>query len=73
MIIAVKVIAKASEDRIIGLEGDTLKIKCRAVPEKGRANETVIALVAKHYNVPKSSVKILKGANNSKKLLEILL
>jgi uncharacterized protein len=71
MIIQVKVIPKSSQNAIVGFEGDVLKIKCTAVPEKGKANEAVIALLAKHYKVPKSAIKIIKGASSSKKIIDI--
>jgi len=48
-----------------------LKVKCRATPEKGKANEAVIALLAKHFKVSKSNVVILRGKTSSKKVVEI--
>lgn len=72
MIIKVKVIPKSSQRKIIGFEGDVLKIKCTAAPEKGKANVEVIALLSKYYNVPKSSITILKGKTHSQKLVEII-
>ncbi len=71
MILQVKVITKASENKIIGFEGDTLKIKCTAVPEKGKANEVIISLLSEHYNIPKRNIKILKGHKSSKKTIRI--
>jgi len=72
MIIKVKVITKASVNKVIGFEGDVLKIKCTAVPEKGKANASVIELLAKYYKVPKSKIKIIKGMTDSRKVVEIL-
>lgn len=71
MIIQVKVITKSSQNKVIGFEGDILKIKCTAVPEKGKANALVIKLLSEYYQVPKSSIKILKGKTDSKKVIEI--
>ena len=71
MIVQVKVIPKSSQNKIVGFEGEVLKIKCTAVPEKGKANEVVIGLLAKHYKVPKSALTILKGHSSSKKTIEI--
>lgn len=69
MIIEVKVITRAHENAIE--EGEIIKVRCKAVPEKGRANELVIALIAAHYNVPKSSVRIVTGKTSSRKRIEI--
>lgn len=71
MIIHVKVIPKSSQNKIIGFENDVLKIKCTTAPEKGKANQAVINLLAKYYDVPKSSITILKGKSSSIKIIEI--
>ena len=71
MIIRVKVIPKSSQNKIIGFEGEVLKIKCTAVPEKGKANATVITLLSKYYNVPRSAITIVKGKTDSRKVIEI--
>jgi len=71
MKIAVKVIPKASKNEIVGWEGDTLKVRLTAAPEKGKANEALIALLAKEYGVAKSQITILKGETSRNKLVEI--
>lgn len=71
MIIRVKVLAGSSQNKVVGFEGDTLKVKCTAAPDKGKANVAIIALLADYYDVPKSMVKILKGKTNSIKIVEI--
>ncbi len=71
MILHVKVMTKSSENCIVGFEGDVLKIKCTAVPEKGKANEAVITLLSKYYNVPKSNITITKGKTSSRKTIKI--
>lgn len=43
----------------------------RSAPTDGKANAELIALVAKHLHVPRSSVVIKRGASSRLKLLEI--
>jgi len=43
----------------------------RSAPADGKANAELIALVAKHFNVPKSCVSIKRGASSRLKLLKI--
>lgn len=71
MIIKVKVIPKSSQNKIIGFEGEELKIKCTSAPEKGKANAAVIALLSKYYKVPKSAITILRGKTSTRKVIEI--
>ncbi len=47
MKISVKVIPKASKNEIVGWEEDILKVRLTVVPEKGKANEALIALLSK--------------------------
>ncbi len=50
---------------------DHLEVKVSAPPEKGKANERVVELLAKHYGVRKSAVRILKGETSREKIIEI--
>ena len=71
MIIQVKVTLNANEDKVIGMDGKVLKVKVRASPEKGKANQAVIDLLAKHYKVPKCSIIIKSGETSRVKLFLI--
>jgi uncharacterized protein YggU (UPF0235/DUF167 family) len=61
-----RVTPSASLDRIDGPEtladGTTvLRLRVRAVPEGGRANAAVIALLAKTLGLPKSAITVVAG------------
>jgi len=71
MIIQVKVIPNSSQNKVLGFEEGVLKIKCTATPEKGKANASVVALLSKYYQVPKSAIEIIKGKTESKKVIRI--
>lgn len=71
MIIHVKVIANSSQSEIVEIEDNTMKIKCRATPEKGKANRAIIEILAKHYRVPQSAIKILRGKTHAQKVIEV--
>jgi uncharacterized protein (TIGR00251 family) len=43
------------------VEAGRLKVRITAPPEKGKANEAVVELLAKTLKVPKSSVEIVSG------------
>ena len=72
----IKVTPKASADRIQGWAEDEagqklLKIAVTAVPEDGKANKAVIALLAKRLKLPKSAVEIASGESSRHKTLLI--
>ncbi len=71
-----KVAPRARHDRIEGWApaadgGAVLKISVTAAPERGRANDAVIALLARALGVPKSSITILAGETGRAKTIRI--
>lgn len=55
-----------------GSEGDmVLKARVSAVPENGKANKALIALIAKSLRVPKTSISLISGDTARKKILRI--
>ena len=72
MTLRVKVIPRSAKSEIAGeLADGTLKVKIAAAPEKGKANEALIELLAEKYNVPRSSVTIVSGHGAQLKLVRI--
>lgn len=74
--IFVKLTPKASANRIgdwVELADGTrcLKVYVTAVPENNKANKALIALLAKHYKIPKSAIEIVQGATDRLKRLKI--
>ena len=56
----------------IGADGESyLKARVSAVPEKGKANKALIALLAKSLGTAKSSVSLISGDTARKKILRI--
>jgi len=66
-----KVVPKASRDRIVGWIGDRLKVAVTAAPERGRANEAVIDLLAEALELPRSRVRIVAGSASPLKTVEL--
>lgn len=72
MRVTVMVTPRARSNDIQVLDDGRLKVKVTVPPEDGRANAAVVAIIAKHFHVPKQSVRILHGSTGRSKLLEIL-
>ncbi|HEY1950227.1 MAG TPA: DUF167 family protein [Bryobacteraceae bacterium] len=69
----VKVIPRSSKSEVNEVMDDgSLKVKLRAVPEKGYANEELIGVLAEHFKVPKSSVELLSGETSRRKRVRII-
>jgi len=71
VIINVKIVPGSSKTAIAGLLGDKLKIKVAAPPEKGKANENLIAFLADILSVKKSDITVISGLTNPIKQLRI--
>jgi uncharacterized protein (TIGR00251 family) len=69
--VAVHVTPRSGRDEIVGWERDELHVRVKAPAEGGRANTAVCALLGIAIRVPKSSVKVVRGASSRHKTLEI--
>ena len=68
-VLEIRVHAKAKRNSVEAHGGSTLGVWVTAAPEGGKANEAVIALLAKRLGVSKSSLSILRGHKSRNKLL----
>ena len=70
--VAIKVITRSSRAAVGELGSDqVLKVYVTMVPEKGKANQVVIKLLAKHWGISPSQIHIARGATSSTKLLRV--
>lgn len=46
-----------------------LKLRVRAVPDKGKANAAIVKLLAKTWDVPRSSLTVIAGEKDRTKTL----
>jgi uncharacterized protein YggU (UPF0235/DUF167 family) len=49
--------------------GDALKIQVAAPPEKGKANDAVVRLLADLLNRPAKDIKVIKGQTSPRKIV----
>ena len=66
--VRVKPNSKAEE---VGQEGEFFLVRVKEPAKEGRANRAVIRLVAQHFNVSQSRVRILSGFNSRNKIIEV--
>jgi len=72
----VRLIPGASRDCLAGSQVDVegrrhLSARVRAVPEKGKANAALIALLARQLGIPKRDIDVIRGATSRMKTVRI--
>ena len=61
----------AARAAIVGRHGEAWKVRVAAAPERGKANEAVLALLAEMLSVPRSSVSLVSGGGSRDKIVEL--
>jgi hypothetical protein len=61
-----------SKTEELGREGDSFTVKVKEPPREGKANQAVIRLLAEHFSVPRSQVRILSGFRSRNKVIEVV-
>ncbi len=62
---------KASKDEWAGLHGDRLKLRIKAPPIDGRANQHLLKFIAGEFGVSKSSCILVSGESGREKRVAI--
>lgn len=60
---------RASRNKVVGLQGEELKISLTAPPVDGAANKACCTFLAKLCGLPKSCVKLISGDTSRHKRL----
>lgn len=67
VVLPVRATPSARRNAISGIHDGMLKISVTAAPEDGRANQAIVALLAKSLKISKSRVHLLSGATQRQK------
>lgn len=71
MIVRVRVIPRSKKSVVLDLGKNLLKVKVQSPPTDNRANNELIEVLARYYNISKSSIKIRRGLKSKEKMVEI--
>jgi uncharacterized protein len=71
VVFTVKVVPGSSRTAATGILGGMVKIKVAAPPEKGKANQALVAFLAECLGVRKNDVTILAGQSNPVKQVQV--
>lgn len=70
-VLRLTVVPGAQRTQVVGLHGERLKVRLAAPPEKGAANQELIAFLARALDLPKNSFKLTLGAQSRTKVVAI--
>ena len=68
--INVRVIPRAKLNKVDPQPDGTIRVHTTTAPTDGEANAAVIKMLARHFDVPKTSIKIIRGQNARDKVVE---
>jgi hypothetical protein len=61
----------ARRSAVVGRHGDAWKVRVAAPPERGRANDEVLDLLAHSLQLPRPDVRVVAGATSRDKVVEL--
>lgn len=67
-----KVIPRSSRNEVKKTGENEYKVKVTAPPVDGEANKMILKILAKHFNLPKSSLEIVGGKSARIKIIDII-
>ena len=63
---------RSKANQIVGeMDDGTLKVRIKAIPEKGKANKELIKFLAKEWGISRNDIEIVGGKTDQIKLLKI--
>jgi uncharacterized protein (TIGR00251 family) len=71
VVIGVRVTPGARRDEVIDWSDGELRIRLRAPPQGGRANEALQGFLARRLDIPRSAIEVVAGATSRRKRLRI--
>ena len=72
MKLSVKVRPKARSEKVEKIGESQFLVCVHAPAQEGKANQAVVKLLSKFFDVPRNSIAILKGHSSKNKIIEIL-
>jgi hypothetical protein len=69
--ISLKVTPRSEKNIVVGFEGDYLKVRLKAIPEKGKGNLALVELLADFFGVAWSKITLIAGQSRQFKRVMI--
>ena len=72
MKISVSVKTNAKKNTVEAVDAAHYIVRLNAVPVEGKANDALIKLLAAHFDIARSRIRIVSGFSSHAKIIEIL-
>jgi uncharacterized protein len=66
-----RVVPGSTRPGIVGRHGEAWKVRVAEAPERGRANEAVLGLLAEALSLPRRDVSLVAGHASRDKIVEV--
>jgi uncharacterized protein (TIGR00251 family) len=70
-VFTVHVTPRSARDEVVGWQGEELRVRLRALPVEGQANQSLRRLLATRLDLPPSSIELVSGALARTKRLRV--
>lgn len=64
-------VSPGGRSEVVGRHGDAWKVRVAENPERGKANEAVLRLLAESLSLPRRDVRLISGRHGRMKLVEL--
>ena len=71
LVFRVQVVPRASRSEVLGEHNGALRVRLAAAPVDGAANDELRRLLARTFNVPRSSIQLVSGQASRTKQIRI--
>ena len=69
--VGLRVSPGAARSEVVGRHGSAWKVRVAAVPERGRANQELVGLLARVLGVPRARLDLVAGATARDKVIQV--
>ncbi len=67
----IRVSPGARTTELVGRQGEAWKVRVAAPPERGRANDALLKLLAETLGVPRTELELVAGGSGRDKIVEL--
>lgn len=71
LLISVRAVPHAPKNQVIGVQGDSVKIRLKAPPVEGKANEVLVLFLSEVLRIPRKQIHLAGGTTSRNKSIRI--